>query len=66
MVELATVVMLRPVSYTHLDVYKRQTLMRGQVAKLHRALAQFMLDTQTEKHGYTECYTCLLYTSRCV
>ncbi|MEQ1600742.1 MAG: serine--tRNA ligase [Methylophilaceae bacterium] len=35
----------------------RFTLMRGQMAKLHRALAQFMLDTQTEKHGYTECYT---------
>jgi len=35
----------------------RFTLMRGQIAKLHRALAQFMLDTQTEKHGYTECYT---------
>lgn len=35
----------------------RFTLMRGQVAKLHRALAQYMLDTQTEKHGYTECYT---------
>src|SRR5450830_264266 len=35
----------------------RFTLMRGQVAKLHRALAQFMLDTQTEQHGYEECYT---------
>ncbi len=35
----------------------RFTLMKGQVARLHRALAQFMLDTQTEKHGYTECYT---------
>ena len=35
----------------------RFTLMRGQIAKLHRALAQFMLDTQTELHGYTECYT---------
>lgn len=35
----------------------RFTLMRGQIAKLHRALAQFMLDTQTEQHGYTECYT---------
>ncbi len=34
----------------------RFTLMRGQVAKLHRALAQFMLDTQ-EQHGYEECYT---------
>ena len=35
----------------------RFTLMRGQIARLHRALAQFMLDTQTEQHGYTECYT---------
>ncbi len=35
----------------------RFTFMRGGIAKLHRALAQFMLDTQTEQHGYTECYT---------
>ncbi len=35
----------------------RFTLMRGQIAKMHRALAQFMLDTQTEQHDYTECYT---------
>ena len=35
----------------------RFTLMRGQIARLHRALAQFMLDTQTAEHGYTECYT---------
>ncbi|PPC96977.1 serine--tRNA ligase [Methylotenera mobilis] len=35
----------------------RFTLMRGLIAKLHRALAQFMLDTQTEQHGYEECYT---------
>ncbi len=35
----------------------RFTLMRGQIAKLHRAIAQFMLDTQTDQHGYTECYT---------
>ena len=35
----------------------RFTFMRGKIAKLHRALAQFMLDTQTEKHGYEECYT---------
>jgi seryl-tRNA synthetase len=35
----------------------RFTFMKGQIAKLHRALAQFMLDTQTEQHGYTECYT---------
>ncbi|MEN9891356.1 MAG: hypothetical protein RLY78_1651 [Pseudomonadota bacterium] len=35
----------------------RFTLMRGPIARLHRALAQFMLDTQTERHGYTECWT---------
>ncbi len=35
----------------------RFTVMRGQLAKLHRALAQFMLDTQTDHHGYIECYT---------
>ena len=35
----------------------RFTLMRGQIARLHRALAQFMIDTQTEQHGYEECYT---------
>ena len=35
----------------------RFTAMKGQIARLHRALAQFMLDTQTQEHGYTECYT---------
>jgi len=35
----------------------RFTFMRGPVARLHRALAQFMLDLQTSEHGYTECYT---------
>ncbi len=35
----------------------RFTVMKGLIAKLHRALAQFMLDVQTEAHGYTECYT---------
>ena len=35
----------------------RFTFLRGPVARLHRALAQFMLDVQTEEHGYTECYT---------
>ena len=34
----------------------RFTFMRGQIAKLHRALSQFMLDTQAQ-HGYEECYT---------
>ena len=35
----------------------RFTFMRGGMARLHRALAQFMLDVQTLEHGYTECYT---------
>ncbi|THF65810.1 serine--tRNA ligase [Pseudothauera nasutitermitis] len=34
----------------------RFTFLRGQIARLHRALAQFMLDVQTGEHGYTECY----------
>jgi len=35
----------------------RFTVMKGGIARLHRALAQFMLDLQTSEHGYTECYT---------
>ncbi|MCD8566191.1 MAG: serine--tRNA ligase [Burkholderiaceae bacterium] len=35
----------------------RFSFMRGQMARLHRALSQFMLDLQTGQHGYTECYT---------
>ena len=35
----------------------RFTLMRGPVARLHRALAQLMLDVHTLEHGYTECWT---------
>jgi seryl-tRNA synthetase len=35
----------------------RFTLLRGAAARLHRALAQFMLEMQTREHGYTECYT---------
>jgi seryl-tRNA synthetase len=35
----------------------RFTVMKGQIARLHRALAQFMLDTHTLQHGYLEHYT---------
>jgi len=35
----------------------RFSFLRGDLAGLHRALAQFMLDTHTREHGYTECYT---------
>jgi len=35
----------------------RFAVMKGGIARLHRALAQFMLDTHVNEHGYTECYT---------
>lgn len=35
----------------------RFMMLRGGMARLHRALAQFMLDIQTREHGYEECYT---------
>jgi seryl-tRNA synthetase len=35
----------------------RFALMKGPIARLHRALAQFMLDLHTREHGYLECYT---------
>jgi seryl-tRNA synthetase len=35
----------------------RFAVMTGGMARLHRALAQYMLDVQTGRHGYTECYT---------
>ena len=35
----------------------RFSFLRGPIARLHRALAQFMLDVQTQEHGYVECYT---------
>ncbi len=38
----------------------RFTFLRGQIARLERALGQFMLDTQTAKNGYTECLPPLL------
>ncbi|MFQ3210240.1 MAG: seryl-tRNA synthetase, partial [Colwellia sp.] len=34
----------------------RFAVMRGKIARLHRAIAQFMLDTHTEEHGYLEMY----------
>ena len=35
----------------------RFSVMKGGIARLHRALAQFMLNTHTDEHGYTGCYT---------
>ncbi len=35
----------------------RFTFLRGDLARMHRALAQLMLDTHVREHGYTECYT---------
>ena len=41
----------------------RFVFLRAQVARLHRALAQFMLDTHVAEHGYTECYTPYIVTA---
>jgi seryl-tRNA synthetase len=41
----------------------RFVVMRGEVARLHRALAQFMLDLHTQEHGYTEVYVPYLVQS---
>ena len=43
----------------------RFVVMKGGVARLHRALAQFMLDMHTVEHGYTEVYTPYMVTSAC-
>ncbi len=44
----------------------RFTFLRGPLARLHRALGQFMLDTQTREHGYTECYTPYIVNAGCL
>ncbi len=41
----------------------RFVVIEGKLAKLHRAISQYMLDTQTDKHGYKECYTPYLVNS---
>lgn len=41
----------------------RFVVMNGQIARLHRALAQFMLDTHTQEHGYHEVYVPYLVNS---
>lgn len=43
----------------------RFVVMKGQVARLHRALAQFMLDVHTTEHGYTEVYTPYMVSGAC-
>ena len=43
----------------------RFVVMKGQVARLHRALAQLMLDTHTREHGYTEVYTPYMTSAAC-
>ena len=44
----------------------RFTFLRGQMARLNRALGQYMLDVQTSKHGYTECAPPLLVRDEAV
>ena len=43
----------------------RFVVMRGQVARLHRAIAQFMLDVHTGEHGYTEVYAPYMVSAEC-
>jgi len=43
----------------------RFVVMRGAVARLHRAIAQFMLDVHTREHGYTETYAPYMVSSAC-
>jgi len=43
----------------------RFVVMRGEVARLHRALAQFMLETHTREHGYTEVYAPYMVSGEC-
>jgi len=43
----------------------RFAVMKGQLARLHRALAQFMLDVHTQEHGYTEVYTPYMVSGEC-
>jgi seryl-tRNA synthetase len=42
----------------------RFTLVKGPLARLHRAIAQFMLDVHTQEHGYTEVYAPYLVNAR--
>jgi seryl-tRNA synthetase len=43
----------------------RFSVLRGGIARLHRALAQFMLDVQTREHGYTEVYVPYMVSADC-
>jgi len=43
----------------------RFSVMKGAVARLHRAIAQFMLDVHTQSHGYTEAYVPYMVTGEC-
>jgi seryl-tRNA synthetase len=43
----------------------RFSVLRGALARLHRALAQFMLDVHTREHGYTEVYVPYMVTGEC-
>jgi seryl-tRNA synthetase len=43
----------------------RFVVMRGELAHLHRALAQFMLDVHTREHGYTEVYVPYMVSAEC-
>ena len=43
----------------------RFVVMRGEIARLHRAIAQFMLEVHTREHGYTEVYAPYMVSAEC-
>ena len=43
----------------------RFSVMKGEIARLHRSIAQLMLDVHTRDHGYTEVYVPYMVTSEC-
>jgi seryl-tRNA synthetase len=44
----------------------RFAVLKGPIARLHRAIAQFMLDVQTQDHGYTEAYVPYMVNDYCI
>ncbi|OTN72833.1 LPXTG-protein cell wall anchor protein [Enterococcus faecium] len=54
------------VSYTHLDVYKRQTKLDVEMKKTNTGLEAYYYDPETGEEMASDIMYCLLYTSRCV
>ena len=57
---------LTPVSYTHLDVYKRQVLQSPYSVDFTEEQARYQIHEDLMQHEDGKEWACLLYTSRCV